>query len=87
MNNEELIKENILLKEENEKLKKQLENYNNSRKSYYEKNKETVNEKAKQRLKKIAEENPDKLKEINRQAYLKRKEKLQKDNITKILIS
>ena len=87
MNNEELIKENILLKEENEKLKKQLENYNNSRKSYYEKNKETVNEKAKQRLKKIAEENPDKLKEINRQSYLKRKEKLQKENIKEILIS
>ena len=34
MNNEELIKENLLLSEENEKLKKQLENYNNSRKSY-----------------------------------------------------
>jgi hypothetical protein len=87
MNNEELIKENALLKEENLKLKLQLENYNNSRKSYYEKNKETVNEKAKQRLKKIAEENPDKLKEINRQAYLKRKEKLQKENIKEILIS
>ncbi len=87
MNNEELIKENTLLKEENLKLKLQLENYNNSRKSYYEKNKETVNEKAKQRLKKIAEENPDKLKEINRQAYLKRKEKLQKENIKAILIS
>jgi regulator of replication initiation timing len=42
MNNEELIKENALLKDENEKLKKQLEKYNNSRKSYYEKNKETV---------------------------------------------
>ena len=35
MNNEELVKENLLLREENEKLKKQLENYNNSRKSYY----------------------------------------------------
>ena len=87
MNNEELIKENALLKEENLKLKLQLENYNNSRKYYYEKNKETVNEKAKQRLKKIAEENPDKLKEINRQAYLKRKEKLQKENIKELLIS
>jgi DNA anti-recombination protein RmuC len=78
MDNEYKIK---LLEEENAKLKKQLENYNNSRKSYYEKNKETVNEKAKQRLKKIAEENPEKLKEMNRQAYLKRKEKLQKENI------
>jgi hypothetical protein len=53
----EVVKENILLKEENEKLKKLLENYNNSRKNYYEKNKELVNEKAKERLKKIAQEN------------------------------
>jgi cell division septum initiation protein DivIVA len=77
---EELLKEIVMLKEENAKLKSQLENYNNSRKSYYEKNKEIVNEKAKQRLKKIAEENPDKLKEINRNAYLKRKEKMNKLN-------
>jgi hypothetical protein len=76
MNIEELLKEIETLKEENIKLKSQLENYNNSRKSYYEKNKEIINEKSKQRLKKIAEENPDKLKEINRKAYLKRKEKL-----------
>ena len=76
MNTEELIAEIAMLREENEKLKKQLENYNNSRKSYYEKNKEIVNEKAKQRLKKIAEENPEKLKEINRKAYLKRKDKM-----------
>ena len=83
MDIEELLKEIVMLKEENAKLKLQLENYNNSRKSYYEKNKEIVNEKAKQRLKKIAEENPDKLKEINRNAYLKRKEKMNKlnDNI------
>lgn len=76
----EVIKENILLKEENERLKKLLENYNNSRKNYYEKNKEIVNEKAKERLKKLAQENPDKLKEINRRAYLKRKEKIKNNN-------
>jgi len=75
---EEFLQEIFLLKEENTKLKLQIENYNNSRKSYYEKNKEIVNEKAKQRLKKIAEENPEKLKEINRLAYLKRKEKIKK---------
>ena len=80
MDIEELLKEIMMLKEDNAKLKSQLENYNNSRKSYYEKNKEIVNEKAKQRLKKIAEENPDKLKEINRNAYLKRKEKMNKLN-------
>lgn len=79
MDIETLIKENALLREENEKLKKQLENYNNSRKSYYEKNKEIVNQKAKERLKKIAEEDPERLKEINRKAYLKRKEKIEKE--------
>lgn len=75
MNVEELLKENQCLREENEKLKKQLENYNHSRKSYYEKNKEIVNEKARQRLKKIAEENPDKIKEYAKRAYQKQKEK------------
>jgi cell division septum initiation protein DivIVA len=73
---QELLNKIKLLEEENEKLKKQLENYNNSRKSYYEKNKKIVNQKAKERLKKLSEENPDKLKEINRKAYLKRKEKM-----------
>ena len=88
MDFESLLKEVTMLKEENAKLKSQLENYNNSRKSYYEKNKEIVNEKSKQRLKKIANEDPEKLKEINRQAYLKRKEKLQKiENIKESLIS
>jgi len=76
MNNEELLKENALLKEEIERLKKQLENYNNSRKAYYEKNKEYVKAQAKEGLKKLAEENPDKLKEYRRRAYLKRKEKI-----------
>jgi hypothetical protein len=77
---QELLHKIKILEEENEKLKKQLENYNNSRKSYYEKNKEIVNQKAKDRLKKLSEENPEKLKEINRKAYLKRKEK-QKETI------
>ena len=84
MDIENIIKENKYLKEENNKLKTLLENYNTSRKSYYEKNKEIVNEKAKQRLKKIAEEDPERLKEINRKAYLKRKEKLQKLETTKV---
>jgi hypothetical protein len=75
MSTEDLLLEIKILREENEKLKKQLENYNNSRKSYYEKNKEIVKEKAKDRLKKLAEENPEKIKEYARRAYLKQKEK------------
>ena len=81
MDIESMIKEMTLLKEENLKLKTQLENYNNSRKSYYEKNKEYVKSQAKVGLKKLAEENPDKLKEYRRKAYLKRKEKIQNENI------
>ncbi len=75
MSTDALILEIQMLREENEKLKKQLENYNNSRKSYYEKNKEIVKEKAKERLKKLAEENPDKIKEYAKRAYQKQKEK------------
>ena len=75
MSLEELVAEIQLLKEENEKLKLQLEKYNNNKKSYYEKNKDIVKQKAKEGLKKLAEENPDKLKEYRRNAYLKRKEK------------
>lgn len=63
------------LKEENEKLKECLENYNNSRKNYYEKNKDIVKEKAKKELKRIKEENPEKIKEYAKRAYLKQKEK------------
>ena len=70
--------ENKHLKEENEKLKQLLENYIISRKNYYENNKETVKEKAKLGLKKLTEENPDKIKEYARRAYLKQKEKKQK---------
>jgi hypothetical protein len=85
MNIEELLhkikqveeeKQNIL--NENDKLKQLLQNYNDSRKNYYEKNKEIIKAKAKQGLKKLADENPEKLKEYRRNAYIKRKEKLMK---------
>jgi hypothetical protein len=76
MENEDLINKLKICEEENTKLKEQLDKYKNLHKPYYEKNKEIVNEKAKERLKKIRKEDPDKLKEINRKAYLKRKEKM-----------
>jgi len=76
MNSEEIIQENIKLKEENALLKEKLEKYMSQHKNYYENNKEIVNEKAKQRLKKLSEENPEKIKEYRRNAYLKRKEKM-----------
>ena len=81
MDYEQVIKENKLLKEENDLLKEKLTKYMSQHKNYYENNKEIVNEKAKQRLKKIAEENPEKIKEYRRNAYLKRKEKLKNEII------
>ena len=72
---EDIIAENKLLKEENILLKEKLDKYMSQHKNYYENNKEIINEKAKQRLKKISEENPEKIKEYRRNAYLKRKEK------------
>lgn len=76
MNIEYYINENKLLREENAKLKEDMEKHKTAHRPYYEKNKEIINEKSKQRLKKLAQENPDKLKEINRRSYLKRKEKI-----------
>jgi len=82
MSNEDIIKENQILKEEIEKLKleinelnEKLKKYTNSQghKKYYEKNKNTVMEKSKSYLQKLKEENPDKLKEYRKTAYLNRK--------------
>ena len=58
-----------------------LKKYTNSKghKEYYEKNKEIIKEKGNIHLTKLKEDNPDKLKEYRRRAYLKRKEKLQKE--------
>lgn len=56
--------------------KAQLEKYTNNdrHKRYYEQNKDRVKENAKAYLNKLKEENPDKLKEYRRRAYVKRKE-------------
>jgi hypothetical protein len=76
MDLEALIKENELLKEEVKSLKEKLDKYTNQHKKYYESNKEIVIEKAKVRLKKLNDENPEKIKEYRKRAYLKRKEKI-----------
>ena len=73
---QQLEEENAQLRNENKELLEKLKKNDDSRKKYYEEHKDVVNEKAKQRLKKMAEENPDKLKEYRRTAYLNRKEKL-----------
>jgi len=72
---EDVIKENQLLKIEIEKLKSELYKYSHSQKEYYENNKTELIRKSNERLKKIAKEDPDKIKEYRRNAYLKQKEK------------
>ena len=84
-NNEYLKEEVKRLQLENDKLKSQLENYNKYRKSYYEKNKEYVKEKAKEGLKKLSELNPDKIKEYRRNAYLKQKEKKKQKELENLI--
>lgn len=78
---DEVIEENKMLKEKVIELEERLQKYTNSsgHKKYYEKNKEKIIEDANKKLVKLKNENPDKLKEYRRRAYLKRKEKLQKE--------
>ena len=73
-----LKQEKAVLVEITENLKKQLEKYTNNdrHKKYYEQNKEKVKENAKLYLNRLKEENPEKLKEYRHRAYLKRKEKM-----------
>ena len=89
MNVDEIITKNKLLEEHNVKLeqelqltKEHLKKYTapSSRKEYYEKNKDSI----KKRVKKYNEDKnykptPEQKKEYNKQAYLRRKEKLQKE--------
>ena len=84
---EGLQQENALLKEEIETLKQKLQKYTNStgHKRYYERNKALVKAKARSYMDKLKVENPEKLKEYRRRAYLKRKEKLKREKEMKEL--
>lgn len=88
MENDELKTENETLKNEiemlkynNTELEERLKKYTSGKghHKYYEKNKEIIKQKGSIHLTKLKEENPEKLKEYRRRAYLKRKEKLQKE--------
>ena len=85
-NNDELKNEIETLKHRINELEERLRKYTSGKnhKKYYEKNKEKVMESGANYLLKLKEENPEKLKEYRRRAYLKRKEKLQKENIKNI---
>ena len=93
MNNEELIKENILLKEELEKTKNELietkehlKKYTAPirNKKYYEENKEKHKQKVKEYKEKINYNSTlttEKKKEYARTAYLNKKAKLEKEKL------
>ena len=75
---DELYQENQHLRLRIQDLEERLRKYTNSEghKRYYEKNKKKVIANASNYLKKLGEENPEKLKEYRRRAYLNRKNKL-----------
>jgi cell division septum initiation protein DivIVA len=74
---EKLKKENEEYKNKIKVLEDKLKKYTNTdrHKRYYEKNKEKIKQNAKKYMERMRTENPDKLKEWRRNAYLKRKEK------------
>jgi hypothetical protein len=79
MENDDIIKnENDKLKQKITELEERLKKYTNggNHKRYYEKNKEKIKEQGANYLKKLKDENPEKLKEYRRAYYLKNKEKI-----------
>jgi len=88
MNNEELIKENLLLKEEINLLKEKLKNYTAPKRSkkFYETHKEEIKQKVREYKEKTNYNSnipKEKKQEYNKRAYLKKKEKIE-DNKNEI---
>jgi hypothetical protein len=77
--------ENDTLKKRISDLEDSLKKYKSThrQKKYYENHAEEVVQKNKEYTKKVRESNPDKIREWNRTAYLKRKEKLKERNAKK----
>lgn len=79
INNFKLEEENALLKQKIVELEERLKNYNSTEryKKYYENevNAQKVKERNKNYLKKMQETNPEKLKELRHNAYIRRKER------------
>ena len=69
------------LKQKNKELEEKLKKYTNgeNHKRYYEKNKEKIKEHGSNNLKKLKEENPEILQQYRRTYYLKRKERMNKE--------
>ena len=84
--NEALIKELEELRKHKEEADAKLKKYSASTaaraKRYYENHKDEMIDRANERLKKIKETNPEKIKEYSRRAYLKKKERMAKELAT-----
>ena len=79
-----IVEENKNLKCKIDELEERLKTYTNNHrhKKYYEKNKETMKEKAKEYMKKMKEEHPEKIKEWSKNAYQNQKaKKLQQEQV------
>lgn len=78
-----ILEENKLLKVLVEELQEKLKKYTNppAHQLFYEKNKEKIIKESNERLRKMKDINPEKLKEYRHKAYLNRKEKLKNENI------
>ena len=76
-NTEDLINEINNLRSQVETLKGRIEKYTNSdiHKKYYANNKEKVKQNARRYIERLKTENPDKLKEYRKTAYINRKQK------------
>ena len=81
-NYNKLIEEISFLKNKIEQVEQKLKKYTNgdNHKRYYEKNKEKIKKEGLAYLKNLKLENPEKIKEYNHNAYIKRKEKKKKLN-------
>ena len=82
MNNEELIKENLALKNEIETLKEKLKNYTAPKRSkkFYETHKEEIKQKVREYKEKTNYNSnipKEKKQEYNKRAYLKKKEQIE----------
>lgn len=76
-NTKDLIDEVTNLRSQVATLNKRLEKYTNSdrHKKYYANNREKVKQNAKRYIERLKEENPEKLKEYRKTAYMNRKQK------------
>lgn len=76
-NIEELYKEIHNLRSQVQLLKSQLEKYTNNdrHKRYYNNNKDKIKLNAKRYIEKLKDENPEKLKEYRKKAYMNRKQR------------